>query len=334
MKRLIIRLIIIFGTSTLLIGCTSALRDISTIAGTSESAGQIIPSATIPGKQPTPAHPAATSQKGAEAVVSTVSLASAAGDFPAPVISGLNLKPGQQVGTAEYLDSQGRTILLVDALPLKDGSDHSVQLKQLLDKIYGPSSPYVQSAVYPRFRYPIQGVQAGFFAVDASLTASQVLLLQEALDLFSRPVFTAMQPDLFDPGIAYVLINKIANDTAGLTYAGTGVVELNRGDLFGNKYLLASVIAHEGSHVLQGPEPSDATCADLFSREVGNQTIPASFYQWDATTLLQAVKDRQIGAYHVSLWMLTRLGVKDTAWIAQAIKTGMVGSDSVVNCKL
>ncbi len=147
-------------------------------------------------------------------------------------------------------------------------------------------------------------------------------------------MFAGMQPDLFDPSIAYVLIDKIAGDTAGLTYAGTGVVELDRRDLFGNKYLLASVIAHEGSHVLQGPETDNADCAEQLSREVGNQTIPAGFYQWDGTTLLQAIKDRQIGAYHVSLWMLFRLGVKDTAWIVQAIKTGTVNGGSVVNCKL
>jgi hypothetical protein len=66
---------------------------------------------------------------------------------------------------------------------------------------------------------------------------------------------------------------------------------------------------------------------------VGNQTIPTGFYQWDATTLLQAIKDGQIGAYHVSLWMLTRLGSKNTGWVAQAIKTGLVDGESVVNCK-
>jgi hypothetical protein len=333
MKSLIVFLVcssVIFALS----GCAGLLKDASIIARTPESAGQMGPTAITPVKPMTPALPAATNHKTEATVVSTVSLTSPAGDFPAPVISGLNLKPGQQSGSAEYLDSQGRTVLLVEALPLNDGSAHSVQLKKLLDKIYGPSSPYVQNGVYPRFRYPLPGVKAGFFAVDVNLTASQVLLLKEALDLFSRPVFAAMQPDLFDPSIAYVLIDKIAGDTAGLTYAGTGVVELDRRDLFGNKYLLASVIAHEGSHVLQGPEASNAGCAEQLQREVGNQTIPDGFIQWDAATLLQAIKDGQIGAYHVSLWMLTHLGIKDTTWVAQAIKTGMVGGDSVVNCKL
>ena len=332
MKRLIACLAAMVGIITLF-GCANMLKDIAPIAGASESAGQLGPVVTTPNTQQAPTTSKSTSQQPAELALSAVSLTGPAGDLRLPEITGLNIKLDQPSGSAEYLDSQGRTMLLVDAISLKDGSQQSAQLKQLLDQIYGPASPYLQNSVYPRFHFPIQGVQAGFFAIDKNLTASQVLLLKSALELFSRPMFASMQPDLFDPSIAYILIDKIAGDTAGLTYAGTGVVELDRRDLFGNKYLLASVIAHEGSHVLQGPETDNADCAEQLSREVGNQTIPADFYQWDGTTLLQAIKDRQIGAYHVSLWMLFRLGVKDTAWIVQAIKTGTVNGGSVVNCK-
>jgi hypothetical protein len=253
---------------------------------------------------------------------------------PVPTIEGLGLKLGTQPGTAEYLDSKGRTLLLVDVIPLKNDNPHDSQLKNLLDQVYGPSSPYVQASVYPRFHYPLDGVKAGFFAIDVSLTGSQVLLLRDALELFSRPAFASMQPELFPPDNAYLTIDKIGGNTAGLTYSGTGVVELDRRDLFGNKYLLASVIAHEGSHVLQGPQPANATCADSLKREIGDQTIPDGFYQWDATTLLQAIKDGKIGAYHVSLWMLVKLGIKDVGWVQQAIKTGMVDGGSVVDCKL
>ncbi len=318
--------ILLFLGMLTLFGCASP------VTSTSETSGQVYISTTdlvtptLPILEPT--------QKASGAEVKAVSLTGPNGNFLAPLIKGLDLKPGQVAGTAEYLNSQGRSVLQVDALPLSDGSEHSVQLKKLLDQIYGPSSPYVLSGVYPHFRYPLPGVQAGFYAVDANLSASQVVMLKEALELFSRPVFAELQPDLFDPSIAYVLIDKISGDAAGLTYAGTGVVELDRRDLFGNKYLLASVIAHEGSHVLQGPETSGATCADLLKREVGNQTIPTGLGQWDATTLLQAIKDGQIGAYHVSLWMLTHMGIKDTVWVAQAIKTGMIDGELVVNCKL
>lgn len=326
-------LLLLFGT-TALFGCTwrpenkTATQPIGTgytSSGTPASAAgkaQPAPQATQAG------------QKGRTTPSKEVSLSSPAGAIPAPEIKDLELQTGPETGMAQYLDKQGQALLLVDALPLNENNDHSAMLKKLLDKVYGASSPYLQAAIYPQFHYPLEGVKSGFFSIDVSLTAPQVELLNEALDLFARPEFVPLKPELFDAGIAYVLIDKIANDTAGLTFAGTGVVELNRSDLFGSRYLLASVIAHEGSHVLQGAVTGNATCADSLRREVGNQAIPAGFYQWDAARLLNAVKDEQIGAYHVSLWMLTHLGVQDTAWVVQAIETGKVGSDPVVNCKL
>lgn len=253
---------------------------------------------------------------------------------PVPLIDGLEMRQGEQPGIAEYLDDKGRPVLQVELEPLTGDKVHDSQLKKLLDQVYGPDSPYVKAGVYPRFRYPLQGVEAGFYGIDASLTASQVILLKEALELFSRPAFKDMQPELFNAEVAYLPIEKIGGDTAGLTYSGTGVVELDRRDLFGNKYLLASVIAHEGSHVLQGPMADSATCTDVLHREVGDQTIPADFYQWDSSTLLQAIKDGRVGAYHVSLWMLFKLGITNIDWIRQAIQTGTVNGNSVVDCKL
>jgi hypothetical protein len=333
MERFIKAILVLFSMLFIL-GCAGSLKNNGAIAPTPGTNERKSTPTTGLAMQAAPTLSALASQNTAGAIAGAVSLSGPASSFAAPAINGLNLKAGQLPGSAEYLDSRGRSVLLVEALPLSDGSEHSVQLKKLLDQIYEPSSPYVQSGDYPRFSYPLPGIQAGFFAVDANLSASQVVLLKEALELFNRPVFANMQPELFAPSTAYVLIDKLSGDTAGLTYAGTGVVELDRRDLFGNKYLLASVIAHEGSHVLQGPELSGASCADILRREVGDQTIPAGFYQWDATTLLQAIKDGQIGAYHVSLWMLTRLGIKNTGWVVQAIKTGLVDGESVVNCKL
>jgi len=333
MRIFILVLILTLGITTIH-GCTSLPEDKVLIKPAAmESAPSRTP-ATKPGKSKSATQPAHTGLKTETAPAKEVTLSSQEGVIPFPEIKDLKLVAGPQPGTAELLNRQGSVLLLVDALSLKDNNDHSAMLKQLLDMIYGSSSPYVQTGIYPRFRYLLPGVQSSFFVVDMDLTAPQVELLKEALDLFARPEFAPLEPELFDPGIAYVPIDKISNDIAGLTFAGTGVVELNRTDLFGNKYLLASVIAHEASHVLQGPVADNAPCSDSLRREIGNQTIPADFYQWDAVKLLNTVKDGQIGAYHVSLWMLTRLGVMDTAWIVQAIKTGKVGPDSVVNCKL
>ncbi len=182
MKRLIACLAAMVGIISLA-GCANVLKGNAPIAGASESAGQLGPDVTAPNTQQAPTSSKSTTQKPAELALSAVSLSGPAGDFRLPEIAGLNIKLGQPPGSAEYLDSQGRTMLLVDAISLKDGSQQSVQLKQLLDQVYGPASPYLQNSVYPRFHFPIQGVQAGFFAIDKNLTASQVLLLKSALEL-------------------------------------------------------------------------------------------------------------------------------------------------------
>jgi hypothetical protein len=118
-----------------------------------------------------------------------------------------------------------------------------------------------------------------------------------------------------------------------LTYTGTGVVTIDRKDLFGNKYALASVLAHEAAHVLQGGLPKNFTCQDVLRREIGNYTIPAGFYDWTAEELLAGIQDISIGAYHVSLWMLTQLNVQDGGWLLSVIRTGQANGNSVVNCK-
>jgi hypothetical protein len=112
------------------------------------------------------------------------------------------------------------------------------------------------------------------------------------------------------------------------------VVELDRRDLFGNRYELASVIAHEGSHVLQGDLKNGVdVCKQILAREIGNSTIPQDFYTWDANQLLQAIKDGKIGAYHASLWSMYKLGLKNLDWVVEAIHTGQVNGQSVVLCK-
>jgi hypothetical protein len=233
----------------------------------------------------------------------------------------------------QYLDNKGRVLVTVDEPTLEANNDQDNMLRQILEGIYGVDSPYAKASTYPRFRFPMDGMEAGFYALDVNLTYLQIVRLREALDLFNRATFASMKSDLFSADIAYVVIDKISGSTAGLTYAGTGVVELDRRDLFGNRYILASVIAHEGSHVLQGAMPANAGCDTNVRREIGDQTIPDGFYNWDATTLLQAIKDSKIGAYHVSLWMLYKLGVPNTSWIVDAIHTGKVGDESVVSCQ-
>jgi len=91
------------------------------------------------------------------------------------------------------------------------------------------------------------------------------------------------------------------------------------------------VLAHEASHVLQGALADQAVpCSEIEKREIGNHKIPDGFYGWSADELVQAVKDLRIGAYHVSLWMLNKMGMKNLKPFQEAIYTGKVGGQSVV----
>lgn len=103
----------------------------------------------------------------------------------------------------------------------------------------------------------------------------------------------------------------------------------------GNRYYLAEVLAHEGSHVLQGDvnaRDPRSLCSEYIKREVGDHQIPDDFYQWTADQLIQAVKAKQVGAYHVLLWVLDELGLhgEEFRWLQQVIRTGKVNGESVV----
>lgn len=250
----------------------------------------------------------------------------------APSVPGLTARLAADGQSAAYLDAQGRLILTAVARLLGSASAQDKKLGEILQNLYPKDSQYVKTSTYPRFQYNIPGVQAGFYGIDAVLSATQVILLKEALELFTRPVFQPLLPAMFKPEIAFTVIDKIGGIAAGLTFSGTGVVELDRRDLFNNKYFLASVIAHESAHVLQGDFPANAACADILRREVGDQTIPPDFLSWDATKLLAEIPALKIGAYHVSLWTLYKLGLGEIPWIAEAIRTGRVGGESVVDC--
>lgn len=250
----------------------------------------------------------------------------------APVIDGLSQQVSPDGEYVDYLDSQGRVLVQADARSLDKNLSGEKELKKRLDELYGDGF-YVSSSLYPRFHYPFDGVQSGFYALDKVLTASQIELLREALDLFNRPQLAALKLYLFGKSSAYVVIAHIGNEAAGMTLSGTGIIELDRRYLFGNKYELAATIAHEGSHIVQIAVADTDDCKEVLKREIGDGKITQGFYNWTAEQVMAAVKDGAIGAYHVSLWTLTRLGIKDVAWVVRAIQTGKVGGQSVVSCQ-
>ena len=275
-------------------------------------------------------------QNGAERLflITHSSKGQAAGLVLAPEVAGFSQQISPDGEYVQYLDGRGKCIVTADAVAIGTSTPHEKELKTKLDIIYQDASNsfYVKASVYPRFIFPFPGVVSGFFGLDATLSANQFVLLYEALDLFNRPVFEPLKAYLFKPETAYMAVDKIGGQAAGVTFTGTGVVELDRKDLFGNKYELMSVVSHEGSHVLQGNLPAKYTCKDMLRLEIGDGTIPQDFYSWTADQLMQGIIGGQIGAYHVSLWTLNKLGIQNIGWVRQAILTGMVDNQSVVDC--
>jgi hypothetical protein len=175
----------------------------------------------------------------------------------------------------------------------------------------------------------VEDVQAGLYGLDRSLSANQVLLLRDAFLSYDRPALQPLKGALFGRDTSIVVMDRL-EDAAGMNFTGTRVIILDRRDLFGNKYQLAQVMAHEASHILQGELKMGDICTQLLQREVGDRTVPADLLGWDAERLLEAVESGAIGAYHVSLWVLARLGVRDVQWLYQVIQNGSANGQSLL----
>ena len=252
----------------------------------------------------------------------------AVGLMPAPSIPGLSQHISQDGQFVEYRDGRGWTMLIADGRRLVDKDLKEVALRERLLSLY--SQPENENATdFPRYFVPINGIEVSFYALETSLSNTQIVLLNEAFDLFNRPIFEGLKDDLFNSDVSILVVDSIGK-VAGLTYTGTGVIELDRSDLFGNRYHLASVLAHEGSHVLQGAMPEGDVCTEILHREVGDQTIPAGIYGWTADDLVAGIRDKRIGAYHVSYWMLTKLGFNELGLLRDVIQTGRADGRSVV----
>jgi hypothetical protein len=252
----------------------------------------------------------------------------------APNIEGLAQRISPDGARVEYFEPNGRTMLLADARKLDIDELKDRKLLGRLEDLY-PDNNYLASTSYPRFFMPGEGIQASFYGLDESLSAMQILQLNDAFALYDRPDLAFLKSAFFGPEVSVIITNADLGRALGLTYAGTGVVEINRQDLFGNRYWITMVLAHEASHVVQGALPDPAiTCSEIEKREIGNHKIPVDFYNWSAEELVQAVKELRIGAYHVSLWMMNRMGMKNLRPFQEIIQTGKVnGQPVVIDCE-
>ncbi len=246
----------------------------------------------------------------------------------APQIDGLQQHISTDGNYVEYWNNTGKRILRAQGRAVPKG----IILNEALQDLYHHNE-YAQASIFPRFDYPDIGVDTGFYGLEDNLTYQQILLLGEALQLFNRPELAPMKNAILNPKNDILLYETLENGNAGINYVGSNVIGLDRKDLFWNKYYLASVIAHEGTHVMQGPMGiTKDVCAEVYHREIANRKIPQDLYNWNAEEVIQAIKDNEIGTYHVSVWFLHLFKFPQLDAFKGIILTGKVSGKPLVNC--
>jgi len=256
----------------------------------------------------------------------------------APQIDGLSQRLSADGEYIEYIDPTGNLLLTADARYLDSEEETQFVTGYMINQQY-KTDTYSLLSVYPRYRFHIEGVESGFYALD-TLTHKQIQLLLSTFDLYNLEDFKPLKSYVFPPGdrVAFV-ISRTAHDQAAAQAIPMGweprrgVIILYSKNLFENRYNTASSIAHEAAHILQGKTPGCEFVEQRKQREIGSGVIPADFYDWDAVTLISQVRQNQVGAYHVSLWMLTKMGIQDHArWQQRVILSGTVNGYPVGIC--
>ena len=246
----------------------------------------------------------------------------------APQLDGLQQRISADGNYVEYWSKGGKCILRAQGRSIPK----SVLLSDVLIDLYHHND-YAQASVYPRYEYANIGIFSSFYGLEDNLSYQQILLLGEALQLFNRPELAPMKDAFLIPKNDILLYETLEDGNAGINYVGSNVIGLDRKDLFWNKYYLASVIAHEGSHVMQGPLGlTKDVCAAVYHREIADRKIPPDLYSWKAEDVIQAIKDDRIGTYHVSLWFLHQFKFPQVNAFKEVILTGRVNGKPLVNC--
>lgn len=251
----------------------------------------------------------------------------------APLMDGMFQRIRQDGQYIEYVDSGKKNVLLfADARKLAPGRQSEEVLMQMMGDLFSNNDAYMESSIFPRYYFPVEGVNSQFFTFETLMTYNQILQMNDAFQLLDRPDFAPLKNAIFNKDISVTII-KGSNVFLGRTYLGTGVMQLNRQDLLGNKYWLVSVLSHEGTHTLQTLPTGGDQCKNGLRREVGDMTIPQDFFNWDANQVLDAIPSMNIGAYHVGFWVLAKLGLLDRYvpdW-RSILQTGKISGQWVAN---
>ena len=229
-----------------------------------------------------------------------------------------------------YFDERGRHLVSADALWVDKKDPDEKTLHEHLVDLYSKNNLYARASVFPRYTFPVEGIEAGFLGIELTLSYPQILLLNDAFSLYLRTELEPLKPAMFSSGISVIILDRL-DVASGMNYSGTGLIILDRRDLFGNKYQLAQVLAHEATHVLQGDLTKGVDiCKQLLRREVADQAVPVDMLKWNADQLLAAIDAGKVGAYHVSMWTLNRLNIRDLGWLQKIIQTGKYNGQSLL----
>lgn len=255
-----------------------------------------------------------------------------------PPLDGFDLRISPDGRSVQYVDAHpgsaaGVTRLYADAIALDETDDET--LLKALSFNYPKNSPYMKEHIFPRFFFPAPQVGTAFYCLEKTLSYQQIVHMNEAFELFDRVELQPLKLALFPSGTSIVVIENLQT-ALGVTFTGSKVMAISRKNLLGNRYEVAEVLAHEGAHVLQGDLPkSGDKCAALLRMEVADKTIPEDFAKLSAQQVLDLVRQRKIGSYHVSLWTLNQLGVSGamTDWLTRVIHTGAADGQPIVTCK-
>ena len=257
----------------------------------------------------------------------------------APPIQGLRQQPGPDGRYVYYYDEKGNWLLRADARPLDKENNVEEALIEMLGE-NDADSLYRQADIYPRFYFNLPGVPSSFFLVE-KLTLNQIKLLIATFQAFDQEPFAGLKEFTFTPGdnVPFLISREDHPFAAALALPmggdpRRGIILLYSRNLFASKYETVGSIAHEVVHIWQGAPPGCDKPQGRLEREIGQGAVPADLYDWEARQIIeQASQSRQLGAYHMSLWVAMHYNLQDAAkFYRSIITTGTANGQSIINC--
>lgn len=257
----------------------------------------------------------------------------------APEIPGLQQRISSDGLFVEYLEPDGAVLFMADARQVDINTDFGYRMDFIL-QLENVDPIYINSNTYPRFRLNLPGIHSGFFGIE-KLTLNQVRLLISTFELFELPHMQELKEGVFLPPdeVAYVITRDARPTAAAAAMVVTeqpleAIVLLYSRVLFDNRYTTAAAISHEAAHIWQGEIVDCDYPEKLLASEIGNRRIPAGFLDWTGAHLIKAIRAGEIGAYHVSLWVLEKFNQREWAsWSRQVILTGSNNGHSLLTCE-